>query len=376
MANSDRNPALEAAIFANPTDLDAWSVYGDWLQTQGDPRGELVALEVAKARGQDGLQEKIDALVLRHRAEWLGPMLAEELEKEGEAWQGHVLDLEWRFGFLWRAKVRTIYDWEGPTVLELLRALLDASASRFLFELSIGLTDAEGETEFSDEIRAVAEVERPSLRRVYVGDFEFPDETEISWTEVGDVSPLYVACPNLEWLKVQGGGIELGTLAHPKLKALTVHTGGLPEAAVRSIAQADLPNLTDLEVWFGDDNYGAGGDAQTIAPLFTGQGVPKLVRLGLMNAQFSNDLPAALAGSPLLKQIRLLDLSMGVMSSDGATALLEHADAFAHLERLAVDDNMLSEDEVERLRARFGGALVSREQKEYEPDWLYVSVGE
>ncbi len=39
-----RNPSLEAAAFANPDDHDAWRVYADWLQAQGDPRGELISL--------------------------------------------------------------------------------------------------------------------------------------------------------------------------------------------------------------------------------------------------------------------------------------------------------------------------------------------
>jgi uncharacterized protein (TIGR02996 family) len=39
-----RNPALEAALLVDPYDRDAWLIYGDWLQQQGDPRGEYIAL--------------------------------------------------------------------------------------------------------------------------------------------------------------------------------------------------------------------------------------------------------------------------------------------------------------------------------------------
>jgi uncharacterized protein (TIGR02996 family) len=41
-----RNPELEAAAFANLDDHDAWRVYADWLQAQGDPRGELILLSL------------------------------------------------------------------------------------------------------------------------------------------------------------------------------------------------------------------------------------------------------------------------------------------------------------------------------------------
>src|SRR5512147_760235 len=37
--------ALEASIVADPSDTAAYAVYADWLQRQGDPRGELIALQ-------------------------------------------------------------------------------------------------------------------------------------------------------------------------------------------------------------------------------------------------------------------------------------------------------------------------------------------
>ena len=372
--------ALEEAIFADPEDLKAWAAYGAWLSEQGDARGELVDLEIKKASGgpQEELQNRIDALIAAHRAEWLDASLIKSLEKSGEQWQGHVLELQWRFGFLHRAKAKAIYDWEGPNVEALLKSVLKSSASRFISEIAIGMTDPEGgETTFQREILALAKGgKRPSVRRLYVGDFEFPDETEISWTEVGNIDKVYPVFPNLQWLKVQGGGIQLGKLAHSRLESLIVNTGGLPREAAVSIAKADLPNLTELEVWFGADEYGGDSTVGDIAGLFTAAGVPKLKRLGLMNAEFTNDLPAALVGTPLLAQIEALDLSMGTMTTVGAEALLEHAEAFMHITRLSVDDNMLSEGMLAKLRERFGRRLHSSEQRDDDEDWRYVSVGE
>ncbi len=42
-----RNPELEVPLLENPYDRAAWVVYGDWLQQQGDPRGEYIALHAA-----------------------------------------------------------------------------------------------------------------------------------------------------------------------------------------------------------------------------------------------------------------------------------------------------------------------------------------
>lgn len=49
-----RNPELELAVTADPYDADGWRIYGDWMQQQGDPRGDYIAERAARiARGQD-----------------------------------------------------------------------------------------------------------------------------------------------------------------------------------------------------------------------------------------------------------------------------------------------------------------------------------
>jgi uncharacterized protein (TIGR02996 family) len=38
-----RNLELERQLIADPDSRETWLVYGDWLQQQGDPRGEVIA---------------------------------------------------------------------------------------------------------------------------------------------------------------------------------------------------------------------------------------------------------------------------------------------------------------------------------------------
>lgn len=373
------NPEVEAALFANPEDTEAWAVYGDWLQTRGDVRGEIIAMELSKAHPdpKDGLQDEIDALIRQNVEGWLGKELVEAMNQDVSEWDKPVFEAEWRFGFLKKVTARVTYDWEGPNVERMLNAVMKSSASRFLEAIHIGLPDTDGEAAFNREIAAICKTgKRPSVRRIYVGDFEFPDETEISWSEVGSVEKLYPVFPNLQWLKVQGGGIELGKLEHEALETLILHTGGLPSEAAKALAKAKLPNLRELEVWFGADEYGGEATPEMITPLFAGTATPKLEKLGLMNAEFTNALPALLAGTPLLAQLKQLDLSMGTMTAEGADALLEHAEHFVHLERISVEDNIIVDEPLARLRARFGDRLITGQQKDYEDDWQYVSVGE
>jgi uncharacterized protein (TIGR02996 family) len=44
----DRGAELLARIYEDPRDLDARAVYADWLTAQGDPRGEFIALQLAR----------------------------------------------------------------------------------------------------------------------------------------------------------------------------------------------------------------------------------------------------------------------------------------------------------------------------------------
>ena len=46
----DAMEGLLAALAESPDDVASWSVYGDFLQAQSDPRGELISLMLERAR--------------------------------------------------------------------------------------------------------------------------------------------------------------------------------------------------------------------------------------------------------------------------------------------------------------------------------------
>ncbi len=68
--------ALLAAIYAAPDDDDVRLVYADFLQDRGDPRGEMIALQIAKSRGvltqEQHARER--ELLAAHAARWLAPL--------------------------------------------------------------------------------------------------------------------------------------------------------------------------------------------------------------------------------------------------------------------------------------------------------------
>jgi uncharacterized protein (TIGR02996 family) len=81
-----RNRDLEAAIAIDPDQPGPYLVYADWLQEQGDPRGELIALQAALRTTTDmeehtQLTERVNALISEHDAYLAGPASKYGLER-------------------------------------------------------------------------------------------------------------------------------------------------------------------------------------------------------------------------------------------------------------------------------------------------------
>lgn len=382
-AEPSAGQALEDAILEAPDNVDAYLVHADWLQSQGDPRGELIMLHHAatQAQGARALELKTQAeqLIARHPA-LLSEELAAAMKQEGRA-KTQELSVQWHLGYLRSARLARS-EWESRfDMAATVKALLSHPSARFLRELTLGIPNFESGSSYDGVIRAIVEAGGSrSLRSLFIGDFRYPGETEISWTLVGDVEPLYAVLPRLSSLRLRGGEVSLGKIRLPELREFVMETGGLPLAAVKSIARAQWPNLERMEVWFGNRNYGAEGGVSDIRPILEGKGLPKLRSLGLCNTDFTDRLCRALPDAPVLPQLESLDLSMGTMSDRGAELLAASAKAFRHLRRLDVSDNLLSPDGVAQV-ARLCPDVQHHSQRRLEDyggddGYRYVSVGE
>lgn len=388
-APTDRHPELEAAILANPDDKEAWTVYADWLGTIGDVRGELIGLleQLASATTEyKPIRNRIAVLKDTHLESWLGDdLLPYYREAHDQEDFETFLDWKWAKGFLTEFTISVPWAWKGPDPDEMIPRLVHSPAARFLRKVGLGIMtpdDSQGGIDLGTHALAQAG-HLPTIRDLHIGAFEYPTDTEISWSDVGDVGQIYEVVPNLEFLHVQGGSIDLGNLVHPKLKGLKLETGGLPGAAVEEVASGDLPELLNLEMWLGADDYGAGAEMSMLAPLLEGKVYPKLQRLGLMNTELSDEIAAALPGSEILRRIEVLDLSMGTLLDRGARHILDNADAFRHLHSLDLDQNFLSDEICSELQAALGQDVKLSMRHQEEPDeeddgeyWTYVSVGE
>ncbi|MFP2906112.1 WGR domain-containing protein [Pyxidicoccus sp. 3LFB2] len=377
-ARPKSNKQLEAAILRAPDEAEGYLVYGDWLQSVGDPRGELIAVQHAlpQAKGARAkvLMEREVALLQQHRDTLLGAPLSSMCRS---LW----LTVQWHLGFIRSARLGVSSYGDDPEFQfdETLAMLLAHPSARFLQELTLGLAADDGQNEYGDLIKRIAKKAPKTLRQVFIGAFVYPRETEISWTHVGDVSPLYKALPQLRSLRLCGGDVHLGKINLPELREFTVETGGLPLSAVKSIAAAKWPKLEKLEVWFGSASYGAGGQVKHLQSILDADGLPELEHLGLCNAEFTNDLVTVLPKSRVLKQLQTLDLSRGTLTDKGAEVLLANAAAFKHLQKLNLTQNLLSPKAAKSLSKLCADVVVGhqrRDTSDEDDDHRYVAVGE
>ena len=378
-----RNLELEQAILDDFDNPHPWQVYADWLQQEGDPWGERVSLEMERERAKGAakakLTKQIDALDQEHATHYYGASLAKLMRSKDFA---QVAGLETTRGFITGVRARSPeYDWSGTAPNTILAAVVKSPASRFLRSIRVGLIDWDYPVSLSKGVDAIIKAGKlHALEQLFIGDFEFPDEQEISWVDVGKVAKVYPIAPNLRSLHLRGASIVLGKLEHPRLEHLLIETGGLPGAAVGSVGRAKLPQLRRLELWFGRQEYGGGGSVRQLAPLLKGEGVPRLEHLGLKNAEFQDDIAKALAKSKILTQLRSVDLSMGTMHEPGARAILAAADRFKHLELLDLGDNYIPRQLCRGLGDALGD-IVNVGGQDQPEEWagelhFYTNVGE
>ncbi|WP_305091827.1 STM4015 family protein [Prescottella sp. R16] len=271
---------------------------------------------------------------------------------------------------------------EWPEVFEKFRATIDPSTVQAIV---VGSWSDPYDTSSAEVVSALvaAAGEFPALRALFLGDMSFED-CEISWITQSDVTPLLTAFPRLEELRVRGGTqLALTPVRHEQLRTLVIETGGLPGDVVRAVAASDLPALTELELWLGDENYGADSGIDDVAPILAGEKLPHLTHLALSNSEYEDDIAAALATAPIVPRLRVLDLSKGVLSDTGAEALLA-GQPLTHLESLDLHHNYLTDGMRDRLRAALepSGVQVNLDgddADEYEYDgttYRSVAVGE
>ncbi|MFO0736149.1 MAG: TIGR02996 domain-containing protein [Labilithrix sp.] len=325
------NEELEAVILEDPLDPSGWLVYGDWLQAEGDPRGELVAVQAKLARdpGNPELMEAQRELFRTH-----GDGLLEGLHRwlVPTADRGPLFRLSWEFGFLWTANVAPSGH-HLPELIAGLRALLTHPSARFLHALTIATPPADGWPSVLEVLHQLEGV-RP-LRILFLGDSAMSaGHPRPAFGPIGDLSGLWSRFPRLEIVALRGGMMDLGGLELPRLRELTIETSALQREALLALGARTWPALERLELWFGDRRCTC--TLNELVPILEAARFPALGHLGIRNCPFVDRVCHALAHAPLAAQLRVLDLSLGTLTDLGAAALMDAKESFTNLAVLDV----------------------------------------
>jgi len=363
---------LATAIENDPSD-ENFAVYADWLQEQGDVRGELAALQ---AKGLP------DTELLQKHADYFYGALAPYI--------GTAVTPNWRHGWLDSLELESTRSWDVDKSIAVddvakLLALFPVASARFLRELVISRPIAEGEYNFGPLVTALGKAlpHLPVLRRLELARFN-ADDSELSWSHTGKLDEIWPHLRKLESLKLRAGSMALGAIELPSLRELVIETGGFDAANLRIICATSWPNLEKLSIWFGQQDFGCTCRPEHVQPILDGTRFPKLVHLGLKNAEWGDELAPLVVSSKILPRLRTLDVSMSHLTARGLVAYEQAAEALQHLEHVDMSRCLLDDEAQESARTFLKSVKLDSQRDvddyEYEDDpdagYRYTAVGE
>lgn len=298
------------AVIDHPDDVARRLVYADHLQQQGDPQGELIAIQCRLAADPHDperllLDDRSKALIAEHGAAWaarLGDRVTKVTYKLGLAASAVTPIMIGALDILDRAPIR-----------------------------DLGFDDHTDD--HTDVARAFAQ--DPRLARIELM------ATRVDWGEAG-----FTALMRSPYLAT--------------LRALTVSDRDSKVYAGTAIEHARLPALEVLSIC--GDYEGELGDEGTAA--IARANLPALRDLGLYNVSCTHHAMAALAASTTITELRGLELGWGSYTPNqigphGAFAIASSHN-FAHTKRLGLDFNHITDAGLASLaRTAHLGALRS-----------------
>jgi uncharacterized protein (TIGR02996 family) len=323
--------AFWLAIAADPDDDRPRLVYADWLEEQGDPRGEFVRvqIELARSDGADDRRTQLRwreaALLAEHRADWLGPWRHERPDR----WAFHrgVLEVRCRPAtFLSRTETLTTaaLPWyldmsEDPFAGSAMNALDRAAECGWVVGAGITVEARVFYTLLSEGLRLVRRLGLAGSVTLFLADL-LPKLTGLSALELGEGAgdeSLAALASSPALSRVRSLGVASNTVSDRGVHTLTrsLHLGRLTELSLRG------DHLTDMAVWSvaESNRLGTLTALRLHSPHLTADGLSVLTsaaHLGQLTELDLRDCPGlgnersvrALGGAPGLPRLRRINL--------------------------------------------------------------------
>ncbi len=337
-APSAQQRELLQALLDHPGDKRARQIYGDLLEDAGDPRGELINLQCARA-DLPADDARLAEILARE---------AELLKQHKKAWttfgQAGAARYELRWGMVEKASL---------DAADLIACGATLFAREPVEELAIWKIAESAPSPAGSRLAPVLQPWLRSVRRLSLARSELTEQ---------DVEALATATclANVEVLDLTStaigpSGAELLARATslPRLRELRVGTCFLEDDGLEALARS--PTLRLERLLATRDDISPRG-AQAIADATWAS---DLVHLDLSsNELLGDDGLRALADAPRLTSLRSLVLEYVGLGDDAAAIVLGSA-VCARLEHLDLSSNLSGAD-VDRIRATFGDRLHMR----------------
>lgn len=364
------NETLEKELDEHPDDEKRWLVYADWLQAEGDLRGELIT------RQHTGTKEEFQSFVTEH-LDQLFPGCADEIRGGGQIPE---LELEWRHGFVIGATIASLNAERAVVLGDVVGKLLPLPVCRFIRRLSFGLNHGvtsygANQNDYAPVVNAL--ITQPRLKRIHrlefgVQEIELDDdynepEPLHAW---GDLSALWPHVPQLRELMVMGSEGILGELELPELRSVNLQLEVPNESETFSeILAARWPKLERFELW---DSTGV----VELDPFLHVLSTLPVKHLALPGTYEVEALLKALVQSPVLQRLEVLDLNRS-RAAPAVDWLVANVKSFRHLKRLDLTRAVNAEQE--DVLSKLGDFIVIRppdqeevtqeEPRDIDDDW-------
>jgi uncharacterized protein (TIGR02996 family) len=228
---SSLRDALEAALVEDPDDLATHRAYADYLQEQGDPRGEFIQVQLAledperTPEERQELERREKELLAEYGREWLG-ILAEELLGPG----GKGGDENWYY------EIRFVRGWLDRIVHHtalrsdnLGKLLFQTPESRLLSKLVLHFIDLAG-------VRAI--VQSPYLHNLTHLQVRCSNLGDVGCTEIvtsGILKRLKILDLRIGEITDAGARIFADCLDLHRLEFLDIENNGLTQAGIDAL---------------------------------------------------------------------------------------------------------------------------------------------
>ncbi|MGN6105003.1 MAG: WGR domain-containing protein [Kofleriaceae bacterium] len=396
-------------------DDGAFLVLADWLQSQGHPWGELIALHHAMAsapEAQRAVLAESEAALLAAR----GPALV------GAASRHSCSQFAWHLGFLRTATLGTAATAEAMSAA--VDELLALPAAHLLEGLILNPLPAALATQrdWGDSGDSIVDpwtdlaglAARIPPRISHLG-FGAPGRAATAYVQMPSFDQIGALFPALRKLEITGShGDRLGALVLPELVDLEVRFAAATAEGLAAITASTLPKLERLSVWLGggsscvldsvyspyeynDDREDHGEDGlypshYTAADLdeiethdveseitavelahFLSMPFPeRLTHLALRSAVLDAQTCEVIARSPVIGRLRSLDLSGGTLDERSVSALIATGDMLVRLEQIDVSNNRLTAKAAKELTKAMPNVRIGTQRRPATPPAFFM----